>query len=412
MRAGFGKSDITPNLGVELCGYGYDLGRRAKGVMDRLHASCIAFEGGGERYLILSCDAIGFGDRVIGDIKARIHSEFGIGGDGVMLAATHTHTGPGVKKYTGCGEPDEAYLDSLPEKIALSAGEALNDLHEVEYVRRSQKEIEAIGYNRSVRGGPEDHYVRGVLIKRTDAPDIALASYPCHPVTLGAKAEISADYPGQAADALSAMGMRGMFVTGICGDIDPARNLAAWGSGTPEVIREYGERIARGFAEGLGDIAYVKDFSHAIIEVEVPLEPFDKSRVEKTAGDILGSAENAGYRRVVGVWREAMLAELEAGEKKCETGTAHVFSIGDFMLVGLNYEAATVIGMKIRGAFPGKTVVVAGNTDDIRGYFPSDAMLEAKTYEAWDSMFLYRRFPVAKGAADMFAEDVVRGIGN
>jgi len=66
--------------------------------------------------------------------------------------------------------------------------------------------------------------------------------------------------------------------------------------------------------------------------------------------------------------------------------------------------------MKIRGAFPGKTVVVAGNTDDIRGYFPSDAMLEAKTYEAWDSMFLYRRFPVAKGAADMFAEAVAKGI--
>ena len=36
MRAGYGKSELTPPMGVELAGYGYYLGRCAQSVRDPL----------------------------------------------------------------------------------------------------------------------------------------------------------------------------------------------------------------------------------------------------------------------------------------------------------------------------------------------------------------------------------------
>ena len=41
MRAGFGKSDLTPPLGTELTGYGYYLNRRAESLRDPLYARCV-----------------------------------------------------------------------------------------------------------------------------------------------------------------------------------------------------------------------------------------------------------------------------------------------------------------------------------------------------------------------------------
>ena len=54
MRAGFGKAEITPPLGVELAGYGYYLHRTADRVLDPLFVRAAAFERDGERYLLIS----------------------------------------------------------------------------------------------------------------------------------------------------------------------------------------------------------------------------------------------------------------------------------------------------------------------------------------------------------------------
>ena len=44
MRAGYGKTEITPPLGVELAGYGYYLKRRATRVDDPLFVRAVALE--------------------------------------------------------------------------------------------------------------------------------------------------------------------------------------------------------------------------------------------------------------------------------------------------------------------------------------------------------------------------------
>ena len=59
VRAGFARVDITPPIGIELCGFGPYLRRRSQAVRDRLWARAFAVEAGGERAVIVSCDLIG-----------------------------------------------------------------------------------------------------------------------------------------------------------------------------------------------------------------------------------------------------------------------------------------------------------------------------------------------------------------
>ena len=71
MRAGFGKSDLTPPLGVELTGYGYYLNRRALSVLDPLFARALILEQDGCRSLLISCELLGLNRHICADVSVR-----------------------------------------------------------------------------------------------------------------------------------------------------------------------------------------------------------------------------------------------------------------------------------------------------------------------------------------------------
>ena len=420
MKAGFGKAKITPKLGVELSGYGYFLGRRAESVMDDLYARCIALEEEGKRYYIISCDLTGIGREPIDKANEMLKEEYKAGESSLFICSTHTHTGPsGGKEYVGCGEANTEYSLYLPDKIVESAKNAVMDIGEVECVESSQKEIEPVGYNRSMQGGPEDHFVRGLLLRRRDKNDIALVSYGCHPVTLGCIAAVSADYPGKVCEAMEKASIDAVFLTGLCGDIDPVSNKTAWGSGTVDTITGYGARIAEGFLSGISDKSEKSETSpklrYHVIDVDLPCGPFDKEKIKATADKILSEhtsdARSEAHKKVVAAWRDHMFKRIERGEDiSAEKGKAFVLSLGDNIVMGINYETFTEIGMNIRKALAGKNIIIAGNADESLGYFPSEQKLGETGYESFASSFLYKKLPLRKGAADLFVASVIEGI--
>ena len=56
MKAGFGKSDITPRLGVQLAGYGPYRNRAARAILAPLLARALALKGEGGSAIVLSLD--------------------------------------------------------------------------------------------------------------------------------------------------------------------------------------------------------------------------------------------------------------------------------------------------------------------------------------------------------------------
>lgn len=94
LLAGFGRADITPPPGVGLAGWGPE-GARAVGYRDRLYARALVLQDfTGERFAFVALD-LGMSSmllhrRVARDLPCDAH----LGTDRIILAATHTHSGP------------------------------------------------------------------------------------------------------------------------------------------------------------------------------------------------------------------------------------------------------------------------------------------------------------------------------
>src|SRR5206468_1717248 len=95
LYAGVCETDITPPLGVWMCGYAF----RPTGctaIHDRLYARALVLNDGHAAIAILSMDLLGLDFDLVDAVRAGIERETGIPQAGIMLAATHTHGGPNV----------------------------------------------------------------------------------------------------------------------------------------------------------------------------------------------------------------------------------------------------------------------------------------------------------------------------
>src|SRR5258708_17853076 len=114
-RAGFAKVNITPSLGLELCGYGMYLERRATAIHDDLFARALLLEDdGGERALLLTLDLIGLSQETSETIARQAGEAVGLAPERVLVSNTHTHSGPSTGPINGMGVMDPAYVALLP----------------------------------------------------------------------------------------------------------------------------------------------------------------------------------------------------------------------------------------------------------------------------------------------------------
>ncbi|MBI5526954.1 MAG: hypothetical protein HY897_11520 [Deltaproteobacteria bacterium] len=108
---------------------GFGQGRLAHGVLDDLWARCLFLEFGDERLVLVALDLVGFNANRIADAKDAIQASHGIPKERVVIASTHTHSGPDAIGYWGptFGTPgrDPAYMDLLQRKIVEGVGLAM-----------------------------------------------------------------------------------------------------------------------------------------------------------------------------------------------------------------------------------------------------------------------------------------------
>src|ERR1044071_2661234 len=91
-RAGLATIDITPPVGWRMSGYFYE--RLSTGTHDPLQAKAMVLQQGDERAALVFCDLIGVPASLTGPIRAAASKKTGIPAANIMIAATHTHTGP------------------------------------------------------------------------------------------------------------------------------------------------------------------------------------------------------------------------------------------------------------------------------------------------------------------------------
>ncbi|MER3404539.1 MAG: hypothetical protein C4289_04700 [Chloroflexota bacterium] len=134
LRAGAACLDITPPLGTPLRGFFHE--RRARAVHDPLYVRSLALEQDGAGIVMAICDLIGVRRAYLDRARARIAETVGLSPERVLIACTHTHTGP-VLKQSLVGAyimpPDQQarvveYTAELQGKVVAVIGNALKDL--------------------------------------------------------------------------------------------------------------------------------------------------------------------------------------------------------------------------------------------------------------------------------------------
>ena len=94
IKAGFSRLCITPPLGTALSGY-FEA-RYAKGVLDDLYATAVAFDDGKNRALVIALDLIDTDSKICDEYRRLISEYCGIPAEAVFINCSHTHTGPVV----------------------------------------------------------------------------------------------------------------------------------------------------------------------------------------------------------------------------------------------------------------------------------------------------------------------------
>jgi len=378
ISAGYGETVITPPLGLELCGYGFYLERKAESVLDDLKARAVYLKHGSGDLILISCDIIGFTVERADEIRKTISGTFKVPMKNILLACTHTHTGPTTQYLPGLGEPDPEYQATLPDAVCRAVERASDDLRDADF-SYSVRAVEPIGFNRRLWNFVDvDPYLKSGVLKR-QSDTIYLLNYACHAVTLGRSTQVSADWPGALVRRLEKDGNRALLFQGFCGDLDPVVFMNHWGGGSPDDLNLYGNLLADRLMRSEKDAKKPSEVRFAAAEqrFRVPLSVCRKDEISAEAAFFLEKNKSFPLAdRFTEEWAEtAEKRHQEFWEKPClEDVPVQALAIGEWKIIALPGEVFCGFGLNLSKEFP--SLMTVGYANGNIGYLP-----QAKAYE-------------------------------
>lgn len=220
--AGVATADITPGAGVPMGGYGARVGV-AEGLNDPLLARVVVLtDAAGTTLVIAVCDLVGVSYGLVGRARELIERELGVPASNVLVAATHTHSGPASVTARQSAE----YVAMTARAIAGAARVAMRGRRPVR-LKVGEVDVTTISQNRRHPDGPIEPTVRVLVADPVDDPGgpvvATLVNYACHSTVFEHDNLLwSADFPGAMARAVeSSVGGVAVYVQGAAGDINP-----------------------------------------------------------------------------------------------------------------------------------------------------------------------------------------------
>jgi hypothetical protein len=414
-RVGFGAVDLTPPPGLEMTGFSART-EAATGTHDPLFARVLYIEGedgSGSALLLVTFDLIGLSQALVGRIKQLIQESFKIPAERVLLACSHTHGGPATLDHEFLGRPDQAYLSSIPGRVAEATAQAIEGITPA-YLYLAEAQAENAGKNRNIPGGPVDS-ATGVLAVTDPTTDKLLGvvvNYTCHPTVLGPKNLLyTADYPFYTnrviAQATGLSPERILFTQGACGNINAGHtaksSMTAAGLSlrTYEEAEKLGGNVGKAALEALSAIQASPEQHRlavgsdiAVLNKKVNLE-WDTAlwanpaivrsfQVEKEAVLATGDPSSRADSSVLLRWCDAMLQEkldpvwppLQANLTAARLGWLNWLAVPGELYVQYG------LALKDKATQSGQKAWVLGYTNGDYGYYPTPDAFERQDYEA------------------------------
>jgi hypothetical protein len=418
MQAGVAAVDITPPAGYRMSGYFYE--RLNTGTHDPLQAKALVLRQGEGLAALVFCDLIGLSRDVSGRARALAAKKTGIPVEHILIAATHSHTGP---LYTGAlrnyfhdqavaarGEDPHEKIDypsSLVEKLAEAIGRAKENARPVR-LRAGMTRQEGLSFNRRFHmkngivqfnpgklnpnivrpAGPIDPDVGLMRFLSGDKELALLTVFALHLDTVGGT-EYSADFPFYLDRNLRpVLGSDGvsLFGTGTCGDInhiDVSRKDPQHGQ---EEAARIGKTLAETVQTALPKLREARSPQLAVRQavVNAPLQKYDADAIAQARKNIpkIGKRE-LPFLKEVEAYKIVSLQSLPGETLPMEV---QVFRLSDEVaVVGLPGEIFVELGLAIKKASPFPVTLVIELCNDAPGYVPTVKAFKEGSYETVNS---------------------------
>ena len=402
-QVGIGRADITPDFPVRLSGFGMRR-EEATAVRQSLWAKAMAFRRhDGSFDLLVTVDNLGVSDAIRQRLKDRLVKRQKAVAS-ITIAASHTHSAPMLDGVcpTLFGEPIpkphlaniQRYTKLFEEGLIQAAVEAIEDCQAARL--ESLVTQATFATNRRTPGGPVDHDLPVLLVRRPDGqPRAIFTSYACHCVTLSDN-QISGDWAGYAQESIerSFPGILAMVAIGCGADANPSS--AVTGDRFDEAQKQ-GLEIADAIRAALiGTAARVEgELSIEERTVELPLQTLPP---RATWEQLAQRSDPIGHHARV------QLSKIDQGQPLIEAVPYRIvcWRFGESLAwLFLPGEVVVDYATRWKQQYDAERLWVHGYSNDSPGYVPSERILREGGYEGGGAMIYYDiPMPYAAGLED------------
>ncbi len=432
LTAGLAVIDITPPIPYRMSGYFNE--RLSTGISNPLRAKVIVLGQGNERAALVFCDIIGISPDVSLRVRRQAAEKIGIPATNILIAATHSHTGPlyfgalrkhfhdlavaeqGSDPYEKVDYPSElvskifkavTQASEAAKPVRLKAGAA--EQRGLSFNRRFHMKDGTVRFNPGVlnpdivrTAGPIDPEVGIVFFKEAESGSAAaaLVNFTLHLDTVGGT-KYAADYPFYLEQSLREKygdEFVLLFGTGTCGDINHIDVTKKERLKTDYIGNTLAQTI-KARAESLVTI----DSPRLAVRSEVVVVPLQRYSQEKVAW-ARESIKKVGTRELSFLEQVEAYKILALEMRNSETIglEVQVFRLShDVAVVGLPGEVFVDLGLAIKRASPFATTLVIELCQDAPGYIPTRKAFAEGSYETVNSR-------IAPGGGEIMADTAVR----
>ena len=397
MQVGIAKINITPKSPAFMTGYA-NRDKPSEGVLHDLWAKAIVLSNKQEKMIIVTTDLLGLSHQVSEEVAEKIQGKLGIERRQLMFNSSHTHSGPMIwpslsviSEYSPADQKIvSGYTQVLVDKLVTVIINAYEHQEPMQVfvghtsagfaINRRALAAQKNGINLP---GPIDHEVPVLKFMNSSGEIKAvLFGYACHNTTLmGNNYLINGDYAGFAQLDIEKKipTTTAFFILGCAGDQNPEPR------GTVELATKHGSTLA----DQVVALVHSKELKPVKNELQsyfstIPLK-FKKVPAADYQKDLQSSDKF--------IQRRAKLM-LEAYNKgwNTETYTYPIQGIrlgNEFRMIALGGEVVVDYSLRTKKEFPGKNIFVAGYSNEVMCYIPSERVLKEGGYEADSSMIYY-----------------------
>lgn len=396
-KAGVSTVAVTPSGPMWMAGYSSRT-KPSDGVISELHAKALAIEDStGTRAVIVTSDLISIPQALREQVIKGLDAKYKLNPSGLLMNCSHTHCSPVVRDDLEMSvmyplEPEqrrlvEMYFVELREKMIAVIGAALDDLQPAKLsysharcgfaMNRRLPTKDGI-QNSPYPDGPVDHDVPVLRVESTDGKlRTVVFGYACHNTTTGLM-QFNADYAGFAQTEIEKAhpGATAMFVLGCGGDQNP------YPRGQIEWSITHGKSLASAVEAALlpQPTALQGPLKFDLVEIDLPFERVTREELVQRRD----SKDSYEQRRA-----DSLLHDLDSKGKIRESYPypVQVLEFGNGLtMVTLGGEVVIDFALRLKRELGDRPVWVAGYSNDVMAYIPSERVLKEGGYEGMGAM--------------------------